>query len=244
MFILRVRKFSGENFSRSCKAAWFREWQWLEYIAVKNSSDVPVHIMHFRGLFKGYTISTCRRWINLYGLRVLFCYRQQMASIHAVLSTLRLDQSDHLGIVEWSERLAATIDGMGKLRVTKEGVRLEGESEFLHPLYVKEIRSRREDCHRLFDQPLFFPRPNLSTCIHLNVTYKCYKHLPLVSWANWETRGRPASGSPSTQIVLSFVCYFVYYIFLVWPMGIFTSSLVGTIVCSVLVFDFHLLLTA
>ncbi|CAL8270374.1 unnamed protein product [Gadus morhua 'NCC'] len=29
----RRRKFSGENFSRSCKAAWFREWQWLEYIA-------------------------------------------------------------------------------------------------------------------------------------------------------------------------------------------------------------------
>ncbi|XP_056441028.1 zeta-sarcoglycan-like [Gadus chalcogrammus] len=37
-----------------------------------------------------------------------------------------------------------TPDGMGKLRVTKEGVRLEGESEFLHPLYVKEIRSRRD----------------------------------------------------------------------------------------------------
>lgn len=27
-----VRKFSGENFTRSCKAAWFRKWQWLEYI--------------------------------------------------------------------------------------------------------------------------------------------------------------------------------------------------------------------
>ena len=31
-----ARKFSGENFSRSCKAAWFREWQWLEYIAVSD----------------------------------------------------------------------------------------------------------------------------------------------------------------------------------------------------------------
>ncbi|CAL8305365.1 unnamed protein product [Arctogadus glacialis] len=30
-----ARKFSGENFSRSCKAAWFREWQWLEYIALE-----------------------------------------------------------------------------------------------------------------------------------------------------------------------------------------------------------------
>ncbi|KAI3352981.1 hypothetical protein L3Q82_019556 [Scortum barcoo] len=34
-------------------------------------------------------------------------------------------------------------DGMGNLRVTKEGVRLEGVSEFLLPLYVKEIQSRR-----------------------------------------------------------------------------------------------------
>eukprot|EP00075_Anas_platyrhynchos_P035696 XP_027324949.1 gamma-sarcoglycan isoform X1 [Anas platyrhynchos] len=32
--------------------------------------------------------------------------------------------------------------GMGHLRVTKEGLRLEGESEFLFPLYAKEIHSR------------------------------------------------------------------------------------------------------
>ncbi|XP_010138716.1 PREDICTED: gamma-sarcoglycan-like, partial [Buceros rhinoceros silvestris] len=32
--------------------------------------------------------------------------------------------------------------GMGHLRVTKEGLRLEGESEFLYPLYAKEIHSR------------------------------------------------------------------------------------------------------
>ncbi|XP_016534713.1 zeta-sarcoglycan-like isoform X2 [Poecilia formosa] len=36
-----------------------------------------------------------------------------------------------------------TPDGMGNLRVTKEGIRLEGVSEFLLPLYVKEIQSRR-----------------------------------------------------------------------------------------------------
>uniref|UniRef100_UPI00358FF532 gamma-sarcoglycan-like isoform X1 n=1 Tax=Myxine glutinosa TaxID=7769 RepID=UPI00358FF532 len=35
-----------------------------------------------------------------------------------------------------------TIDGMGHLRITDSGLRLEGESEFLHPLYAKEIRSR------------------------------------------------------------------------------------------------------
>ena len=43
---------------------------------------------------------------------------------------------------------------MGKLRVTKEGVRLEGESEFLHPLYVREIRSRRVSPGNAFLQHL------------------------------------------------------------------------------------------
>ncbi|XP_051882664.1 gamma-sarcoglycan isoform X4 [Pristis pectinata] len=35
-------------------------------------------------------------------------------------------------------------DGMGHLRVTENGIRLEGESEFLFPLYAKEIRSRMD----------------------------------------------------------------------------------------------------
>ncbi|KAM9449928.1 zeta-sarcoglycan isoform 2-T2 [Clarias gariepinus] len=37
-----------------------------------------------------------------------------------------------------------TVDGMGNLRITREGVRLEGVSEFLLPLYVKEIQSRQD----------------------------------------------------------------------------------------------------
>uniref|UniRef100_A0A3B3QSN8 Sarcoglycan zeta n=1 Tax=Paramormyrops kingsleyae TaxID=1676925 RepID=A0A3B3QSN8_9TELE len=36
-----------------------------------------------------------------------------------------------------------TVDGMGNLRVTKQGIHLEGVSEFLLPLYVKEIQSRK-----------------------------------------------------------------------------------------------------
>lgn len=31
---------------------------------------------------------------------------------------------------------------MGHLRVTNDGLRLEGESEFLFPLYAKEVHSR------------------------------------------------------------------------------------------------------
>ncbi|XP_053109752.1 zeta-sarcoglycan isoform X9 [Hemicordylus capensis] len=37
-----------------------------------------------------------------------------------------------------------TVDGMGNLRVTQKGIRLEGISEFLLPLYVKEIHSRKD----------------------------------------------------------------------------------------------------
>ncbi|XP_064413926.1 gamma-sarcoglycan isoform X2 [Latimeria chalumnae] len=35
-------------------------------------------------------------------------------------------------------------EGMGHLKVTKDGLRLEGESEFLFPLYAKEIHSRED----------------------------------------------------------------------------------------------------
>ncbi|KAJ7406170.1 delta-sarcoglycan [Willisornis vidua] len=34
------------------------------------------------------------------------------------------------------------MDGMGNLRITEKGLKLEGDSEFLKPLYAKEIRSR------------------------------------------------------------------------------------------------------
>ncbi|XP_032885104.1 delta-sarcoglycan isoform X1 [Amblyraja radiata] len=37
-----------------------------------------------------------------------------------------------------------TKDGMGQLRITDKGLRLEGASEFLQPLYAKEIRSQAD----------------------------------------------------------------------------------------------------
>lgn len=33
-------------------------------------------------------------------------------------------------------------DGMGNLRITEKGLKLEGDAEFLKPLYAKEIRSK------------------------------------------------------------------------------------------------------
>lgn len=47
-------------------------------------------------------------------------------------------------------------DGMGNLRVTKEGIRLEGVSEFLLPLYVKEINSRRVRFSVLFSKAVLW----------------------------------------------------------------------------------------
>lgn len=35
---------------------------------------------------------------------------------------------------------------MGNLRITEKGLKLEGDSEFLKPLYAKEIRSRPVSC--------------------------------------------------------------------------------------------------
>lgn len=37
-----------------------------------------------------------------------------------------------------------SIDGMGRLRILKNGLRLEGESQFLHALYAAEVHSRTE----------------------------------------------------------------------------------------------------
>lgn len=37
-------------------------------------------------------------------------------------------------------------DGMGSLQLKQDGIRLEGISEFLLPLYVNEIQSRRVNC--------------------------------------------------------------------------------------------------
>ncbi|XP_031751276.1 zeta-sarcoglycan isoform X2 [Xenopus tropicalis] len=48
-------------------------------------------------------------------------------------------------LVKWVEEVGHRFkDGMGNLRITKKGVRLEGVSEFLLPLYVKEIHSRKD----------------------------------------------------------------------------------------------------
>lgn len=51
----------------------------------------------------------------------------------------------NLGLTIWILKVMwFSPTGMGHLGVTKDGLRLEGESEFLFPLYTKEIRSRMD----------------------------------------------------------------------------------------------------
>lgn len=48
----------------------------------------------------------------------------------------------NLALTVWILRvLDFSIDGMGKLRIVPKGIRLEGEAEFVRPLYVQELRT-------------------------------------------------------------------------------------------------------
>ncbi|XP_058021765.1 delta-sarcoglycan isoform X2 [Ahaetulla prasina] len=63
-----------------------------------------------------------------------------------------------------------TIDGMGNLRITEKGLKLEGDSEFLKPLYAKEIRSRTGN-------PLYFQSAQNVTVNILNEESKVLTRL-------------------------------------------------------------------
>ncbi|KAJ3580682.1 hypothetical protein NHX12_034263 [Muraenolepis orangiensis] len=49
----------------------------------------------------------------------------------------------NLALTIWILKVMSfTIDGMGNLRITEKGIKVEGPSEFLQPLYAKEIQSK------------------------------------------------------------------------------------------------------
>nr|XP_046185581.1 zeta-sarcoglycan-like [Oncorhynchus gorbuscha] len=74
--------------------------------------------------------------VGLYGWRKRFLY--------FFLSLLLVIMIVNLALTVWIVKVMHfTVDGMGNLQVNGEGIRLEGISEFLLPLYVKEIQSRR-----------------------------------------------------------------------------------------------------
>ncbi|XP_061473457.1 delta-sarcoglycan isoform X4 [Rhineura floridana] len=63
-----------------------------------------------------------------------------------------------------------TTDGMGNLRITEKGLKLEGDSEFLKPLYAKEIRSKTGN-------PLYFQSAQNVTVNILNEDRKVLTRL-------------------------------------------------------------------
>ncbi|XP_076468082.1 zeta-sarcoglycan-like [Babylonia areolata] len=56
----------------------------------------------------------------------------------------------NLALTVWILRVMDfSIDGMGKLRIVPKGIRLEGEAEFVRPLYVQEMRADEGQTLRL-----------------------------------------------------------------------------------------------
>ena len=57
-------------------------------------------------------------------------------------------------------------DGMGKLRIVPKGIRLEGEAEFVRPLYVQEIKAEDVSNYVLSIHTKPF-MPHIKSCTHL-----------------------------------------------------------------------------
>ncbi|KAM6949090.1 zeta-sarcoglycan-like [Aplochiton taeniatus] len=76
--------------------------------------------------------------VGLYGWRKRYLY--------FFLLLLLVIMIVNLALTIWIIKVVNfSVEGMGPLRVNREGIRLEGISEFLRPLYVKELQSRRDN---------------------------------------------------------------------------------------------------
>ena len=56
-------------------------------------------------------------------------------------------------------------DGMGKLRILKDGVRIEGDAEFLRALYAKHIRATAVSSNNLMHQIWILIKPEDFVCL-------------------------------------------------------------------------------
>uniref|UniRef100_A0A672G1B9 Sarcoglycan zeta n=1 Tax=Salarias fasciatus TaxID=181472 RepID=A0A672G1B9_SALFA len=75
--------------------------------------------------------------VGLYGWR--------KRCLYFLLLLLLVTMIVNLALTVWIIKVMNfSMDGMGKLRLNQDGIHLEGVGEFLLPLYVKEIRSRRD----------------------------------------------------------------------------------------------------
>ncbi|XP_062872806.1 gamma-sarcoglycan [Trichomycterus rosablanca] len=105
-----------------------------QYASTTNDSGVPTTVAD--SLYK----------IGIYG------WRKRCLYLFVLLLIIILVVN--LGLTIWILRVMwFNTEGMGYLQVTSDGVRLEGESEFLFPLYAEEIDSR-EDSSLLVNSPV------------------------------------------------------------------------------------------
>lgn len=96
-----------------------------QYITATEESGVPAAVSDY--VYK----------IGIYGWRKRCLYLFVLLLIIILIV--------NLGLTIWIMRVMwFNAEGMGYLQVTADGVRLEGESEFLFPLYAQEIDSRED----------------------------------------------------------------------------------------------------
>uniref|UniRef100_A0A8D1CL60 Sarcoglycan delta n=1 Tax=Sus scrofa TaxID=9823 RepID=A0A8D1CL60_PIG len=97
-----------------------------------------------------------------------------------------------------------TIDGMGNLRITEKGLKLEGDSEFLQPLYAKEIQSRPVS---------FCQRRNCFSAIHIWGSLFCCQ-LSIVGWLRGAHAGEMKSNSKAFLLTSASYRSFFFSFFL------------------------------
>ncbi|XP_066542440.1 gamma-sarcoglycan [Hoplias malabaricus] len=96
-----------------------------QYISTTEDSGVPSTVTEY--IYK----------IGIYG------WRKRCLYLFVLLLIIILVVN--LGLTIWILRVMwFNVNGMGYLQVTEDGVRLDGESEFLFPLYAQEIDSRED----------------------------------------------------------------------------------------------------
>lgn len=96
-------------------------------------------------------------------------------------------------------------DGMGNLKLNQDGIRMEGISEFLLPLYVNEIQSRRVSCS------LFSPA---SSCLLINTLW-CTRNKYHWLKRMWKALREKDVSKAADKFILIFHCWGSYDQFII-----------------------------
>ena len=103
------------------------------------------YFLIFSDVWKSHTeakIVLCQTYNTWRGMIII-----TMVLFHGSEQTIECGNDERM----WTnrDRVCSSQDGMGNLRITEKGLKLEGDSEFLQPLYAKEIQSKPvSDTHK------------------------------------------------------------------------------------------------